>query len=161
MPLGQVPVLEIDGKQYHQSKAIGRYLARKNNLVGSNDDEAFQIDATIDTIDELRLGRYFTVLRSHMLRHPVLRISYSFQSDDKSVFTSRSLCFTIVIICSPRAASLGKGSRIEGEIEGRVQFQAPFVPRQARGTGEEERWTPGRWKGNHPYFSLRKIFNSP
>ena len=29
MPLGQVPVLEIDGKAYYQSKAILRLLARK------------------------------------------------------------------------------------------------------------------------------------
>ncbi|XP_017875129.1 glutathione S-transferase 1-like, partial [Ceratina calcarata] len=30
-PLGQVPVLEIDGKPFVQSKAIARFIARKNN----------------------------------------------------------------------------------------------------------------------------------
>ncbi|XP_003703956.1 glutathione S-transferase S1 [Megachile rotundata] len=54
MPLGQVPVLEIDGKPLYQSKAISRYLAKKNNLYGSNDLEAYEIDATIDTLDDLR-----------------------------------------------------------------------------------------------------------
>ncbi|XP_060820570.1 glutathione S-transferase-like isoform X1 [Bombus pascuorum] len=54
MPLGQVPVLEIDGKAYYQSKAILRLLARKNNLYGSNDEEAFLVDATVDTIDDVR-----------------------------------------------------------------------------------------------------------
>jgi hypothetical protein len=29
MPLGQMPVLEIDGVKYPQSLAIGRYVARK------------------------------------------------------------------------------------------------------------------------------------
>lgn len=57
MPLGQVPVLEIDGKAYYQSKAILRLLARKNNLYGSNDEEAFLVDATVDTIDDVRSGR--------------------------------------------------------------------------------------------------------
>ncbi|KOC69922.1 Glutathione S-transferase [Habropoda laboriosa] len=56
MPLGQVPILEIDGKQYHQSKAIGRLLAKKNKLYGSSDDEAYEIDATIDTIEDLRVA---------------------------------------------------------------------------------------------------------
>lgn len=57
MPMGQVPVLEIDGKQYHQSRAIGRFLAKKGKLYGSDDLEAMQIDATVDSIDDLRQGK--------------------------------------------------------------------------------------------------------
>ncbi|CAK9820777.1 Glutathione S-transferase [Anthophora plagiata] len=56
MPMGQVPILEIDGKLYHQSKAIGRLLAKKNNLYGKTDDEAYEIDATVDTIEDLRVA---------------------------------------------------------------------------------------------------------
>lgn len=55
--MGQVPVLEIDGKQYHQSKAIGRFLAKKSNLYGSNDFETMEIDATIESIDDIRQGK--------------------------------------------------------------------------------------------------------
>ncbi|CAL7934089.1 unnamed protein product [Xylocopa violacea] len=54
MPLGQLPILEIDGKIYHQSKAISRLIARRNNLYGSNEVESYEIDATVDTIDDLR-----------------------------------------------------------------------------------------------------------
>jgi len=54
MPMGQMPVLEIDGKQYHQSRAIGRFIAKKGNLYGSNDLEALEIDATIDSMDDVR-----------------------------------------------------------------------------------------------------------
>jgi len=57
MPMGQVPVLEIDGKQYHQSRAIGRFLAKKGNLYGSNDFEAMEIDATVDSIEDIRQGK--------------------------------------------------------------------------------------------------------
>lgn len=57
MPMGQIPVLEIDGKQYHQSKAIGRFLAKKANLYGSDDYEAMEIDATVDSMDDIRQGR--------------------------------------------------------------------------------------------------------
>lgn len=56
MPLGQMPVLEIDGKAYHQSKAISRFIAKKGNLYGSNELEALEIDAAIETIDDLRQG---------------------------------------------------------------------------------------------------------
>ncbi|KYN30203.1 Glutathione S-transferase [Trachymyrmex cornetzi] len=56
VPMGQVPVLEIDGKQYHQSRAIGRFLAKKGNLYGSDDFEAMEIDATIDSMDDIRLA---------------------------------------------------------------------------------------------------------
>ncbi|XP_076673268.1 glutathione S-transferase-like [Andrena cerasifolii] len=56
MPMGQLPVLEIDGKPYYQSKAICRLISKRNNLYGSSDVEAYQIDATIDTIDDLRIA---------------------------------------------------------------------------------------------------------
>lgn len=56
MPMGQVPVLEIDGKKYNQSRAIGRYLAKKFNLYGSNEIEALEIDAAIDSLEDIRQG---------------------------------------------------------------------------------------------------------
>jgi len=40
-----------------QSRAIGRYIAKKGNLYGSNDLEALEIDATIDSMDDIRQGK--------------------------------------------------------------------------------------------------------
>lgn len=57
MPLGQMPVLEIDGKKYNQSKAVMRCLAKKFGLYGSSDEEAWEIDATADAIDDLRIRK--------------------------------------------------------------------------------------------------------
>lgn len=54
MPLEQLPILEIDGKVYNQSRAIGRYLAKKFNLYGSDDIEALEIDAAVDSLEDLR-----------------------------------------------------------------------------------------------------------
>jgi hypothetical protein len=54
MPFGQVPVLEVDGKKYPQSVAICRYLAKQCGLAGKDDWEALEIDATVDTIHDLR-----------------------------------------------------------------------------------------------------------
>lgn len=54
MPFGQVPVLEIDGKKVHQSIAICRYLAKQVKLAGDNDWENLEIDAIVDTVNDLR-----------------------------------------------------------------------------------------------------------
>lgn len=60
MPFGQVPVLEVDGKQMHQSCAITRYFAKQVGLAGKNDWEAYEIDATVETINDIRtrIGMY-------------------------------------------------------------------------------------------------------
>lgn len=53
MPMGQMPVLEIDGKKYCQSKAICRYLGKKSGLYGKDDFEAMEIDATADALHDI------------------------------------------------------------------------------------------------------------
>ena len=54
MPFGQVPVLEVDGKVINQSTSICRYLAKQFGLAGADDWENLEIDATVDTIHDLR-----------------------------------------------------------------------------------------------------------
>ncbi|KAF5279389.1 hypothetical protein FQA39_LY05499 [Lamprigera yunnana] len=54
MPFGQVPVLEVDGKQAHQSIAICRYVAKQVKVNGADDWEDLEIDAIVDTINDLR-----------------------------------------------------------------------------------------------------------
>ncbi|XP_033643852.1 hematopoietic prostaglandin D synthase-like [Asterias rubens] len=49
----QLPALEIDGKQYNQSKSIINYVARTCGLFGNNELEALCIDMVIDTIDDV------------------------------------------------------------------------------------------------------------
>ncbi|XP_071647048.1 glutathione S-transferase-like isoform X2 [Temnothorax longispinosus] len=53
IPFGKA-VLEVDGKKIDQSVAVGRYLAKQCGLAGKNDWESLEIDATVDTIHELR-----------------------------------------------------------------------------------------------------------
>lgn len=55
--MGQIPVLEIDGKQIHQSIAICRYLAKKVGLSGDDDFENFEIDCVVDTVNDLRQSK--------------------------------------------------------------------------------------------------------
>lgn len=61
MPFGKAPVLEIEGKQTHQSVAICRYLARQLNLVGKDEWESFQVDMIVDTINDLRQRALFGI----------------------------------------------------------------------------------------------------
>lgn len=55
MPMGQMPILEHNGKRAHQSLAMARYLAKQVGLVGSDDWENLTIDSAVDTINDFRL----------------------------------------------------------------------------------------------------------
>ncbi|KAJ8712538.1 hypothetical protein PYW07_005380 [Mythimna separata] len=54
-PFGQLPMIEIDGKQYAQSLAISRYLGRKYGLVGDTPEDALEIDQNVDLLMDLIL----------------------------------------------------------------------------------------------------------
>ncbi|XP_013148279.1 PREDICTED: glutathione S-transferase 2-like isoform X2 [Papilio polytes] len=51
---GQLPILEVDGKQYAQSIAISRYLGRKHGLAGDTLEEDLIIDQTVDFLNDIR-----------------------------------------------------------------------------------------------------------
>eukprot|EP00057_Strongylocentrotus_purpuratus_P025812 XP_011680286.1 PREDICTED: S-crystallin SL11 isoform X1 [Strongylocentrotus purpuratus] len=52
-PLGQAPVLIIDGKAMPHSKAIHRHLAREFGFYGANNEEARQIDVVSETVEDI------------------------------------------------------------------------------------------------------------
>jgi len=54
MPMGQMPVLEVDGQRVHQSASIARYLAKRVGLAGDNDWENLLIDSAVDTVNDFR-----------------------------------------------------------------------------------------------------------
>ncbi|XP_060520492.1 glutathione S-transferase-like [Cylas formicarius] len=60
VPMGQLPILEHNGKVAHQSIAICRYLGKLTKLVGKDDWEDLEIDAAADTVNDYRakVGRY-------------------------------------------------------------------------------------------------------
>lgn len=62
MPMGQMPVLEVDGKRAHQSLAMNRYLAKVVGLNGANAWEDMEIDIAVDTINDLRLSEFHYLL---------------------------------------------------------------------------------------------------
>jgi len=49
MPLGQMPVLEVDGVKYSQQLSIAKFLARRFGLMG-NDLQALKVDMLVDTM---------------------------------------------------------------------------------------------------------------
>lgn len=53
MPLGQMPVLEVDGVKLPQSGAIARYLAKKYDLAGKTDMDSYWADAFFDTLEDI------------------------------------------------------------------------------------------------------------
>jgi len=50
MPLGQVPVLEVDGVKLPQSLSIARFVAKQFHLAGKDNLEQAKVDVVIDTI---------------------------------------------------------------------------------------------------------------
>lgn len=59
MPMGQMPVLEVDGHRVHQSISMARYVAKRVGLGGTNDWENLIIDTAVDTVNDFRLSKYF------------------------------------------------------------------------------------------------------
>lgn len=58
MPMGQMPVLEVDGHRVHQSISMARYVAKRVGLAGANDWENLIIDTAVDTVNDFRLSEY-------------------------------------------------------------------------------------------------------
>ena len=55
MPLGQMPVLEVDGVKIPQSMAIARFLAKQFHLAGGDHLAQAKVDAVVDTSIDLAL----------------------------------------------------------------------------------------------------------
>ncbi|CAF3876566.1 unnamed protein product [Rotaria sp. Silwood1] len=53
MPLGEVPVLEFNGKKLPQSFAIASFLAKQFQLAGRDNFEQAQVNAVVETIRDL------------------------------------------------------------------------------------------------------------
>lgn len=55
--MGQLPILEVDGRRAHQSIPMARYLAKRVGLAGSNDWENLVIDTVVDTVNDFRTSK--------------------------------------------------------------------------------------------------------
>ncbi|KAK5965484.1 Glutathione S-transferase [Trichostrongylus colubriformis] len=62
MPFGQLPVLDVDGKQLCQSHAILRYLARNFGYAGKDAWEQAQVDAIGDQVKD-----FFVEIRPYFM----------------------------------------------------------------------------------------------
>lgn len=65
-PMGQVPVLEIDGIQVYQSMSILRYVAKLVGLAGKDDWENLQIDIAADNVSDFRASMYFFCVHNEL-----------------------------------------------------------------------------------------------
>ncbi|KAF6208055.1 hypothetical protein GE061_016505 [Apolygus lucorum] len=59
IPFEKLPILEIDGKRYHQSQAILRFLAKDINLGGDSAHEEYEIDFVAGTIQDFTAAASF------------------------------------------------------------------------------------------------------
>ncbi|XP_059481892.1 glutathione S-transferase-like [Neocloeon triangulifer] len=56
LPLGQLPVLEIEGKKLFHAVSIARFLGNRFNLVGDDEWDRVTCDLAADTITDLRMA---------------------------------------------------------------------------------------------------------
>ncbi|XP_057670236.1 hematopoietic prostaglandin D synthase-like [Diorhabda carinulata] len=76
-PLGQLPVLEIDGRKMTQSTPISRYLANLANLAGKTNEENYEIDAAAEILYDLLRGAYESShLELNEERRNIMRIKF-------------------------------------------------------------------------------------
>ena len=61
-PLGQLPLLEVEGRTIAQSLTIARYLARQHGLAGNTDLAAAEADMVIDSLVDM-LGPMTSMVR--------------------------------------------------------------------------------------------------
>ena len=61
--MGKLPFLEVDGQVISQSKSIERYLARKYDLMGENDEQGALIDSYCEYIRDFKTA-YQTVRKA-------------------------------------------------------------------------------------------------
>ncbi|CAH1248725.1 HPGDS [Branchiostoma lanceolatum] len=54
-PMGQIPILEVDGTIICQTKAIGRLIAKEAGLAGKTPLEAAQVDMIVDGLSDLQV----------------------------------------------------------------------------------------------------------
>ena len=60
MPLGQMPVLELNGTKYPQSVALARYVARQVKIAGKDDLEAMKCDIIVDSMQDI-INEYYRI----------------------------------------------------------------------------------------------------
>jgi len=58
---GQMPLLEVDGVEIAQTKAIGRFVANKHGLAGESDLDKAKCDEYLDVQDDIlqEMGKWF------------------------------------------------------------------------------------------------------
>ncbi|CAF1406256.1 unnamed protein product [Adineta steineri] len=80
MPLGQMPVLEVDGVKLPQSSAIARYLAKEFHLAGKDNFDQAKVDAVVDTVADSFKGFIPTIFEQDPVKKE--EIKKKFFTDD-------------------------------------------------------------------------------
>merc|ERR1719430_2060868 len=81
MPMGQLPVLEVDSKQISQSLSIGRFLANKFHLAGTTPVEKFQADMIVECCKE-----FYDLIVGPMVRQNLKEVAEQLQGEKFDIF---------------------------------------------------------------------------
>ena len=121
-PFGVLPILEHNGKIVGQSLAITRYLAKKVKLVGDNDWENLEIDAIVDTINDMRPSNTCCILVGFFFLILFVELAPIFMEQDETkkktlVETVKNDVFGVYLPRLEAAVQKNKGYLVLGRVK--------------------------------------------
>ena len=88
-PFGKLPLLKIEGVTIAQSKTIARFLARRLNLLGSNDLETACVEQLVDQTTDIKSDSFSMIYNewvSFLIIYPLL---YTNRSINKTLISAK------------------------------------------------------------------------
>ena len=145
--LGRLPLLEVDGQVFGQSKTIERFVAKRVGMMGANDLEAAQIDCICEHLRDCK-DKYMKAKTN-----PETKAAYfatempEFMAKvEKRASGPGSAAASARSPTRPPTSS-SRSSSTTSRARPRPSRVAPRSPRRSRPSGSSPRSSPGRSRG--------------
>jgi len=95
---GKLPILDVDGTQVNQSKAIERFVAKEVGMFGSSPIEALQIDAMTEQVRDIKAAYLKSADKPKFLAEELATHTEGFEGIVPEGLVSGSISYADVVI---------------------------------------------------------------